>query len=213
MATLNTREKARERARKHAQRVWSCPICGQKCRGNGGRASHQRKHVTKAGYDDGDISAFGLRAIFRSLGEGERPKGLRPPPAWERDLEAEQWTSDPVDRSGPAKYVIMMRAVGDPERRDRAPSLGGQTDGLEKISALKGLRKAPVTTWKQRIVEHLADGIPRTFNRIGVELCDRTADNLIGSHAEKAIWEAVEAGLLEHTMAAPILFRKKEPSP
>lgn len=124
-----------------------------------------------------------------------------------RNLDAEEWTSEPVDRSGMAKYIVICRAPGDPERRDRALSLGGKTDAFTKISELKALRKASVEEWRERIVAHLQDGTPRTFNRIGVELCDRTADMLLGSNAEKALWSTVEAGLVEHTMESPVLFR------
>ncbi len=124
-----------------------------------------------------------------------------------QNTDATEWNCQPVDRSGIATYTIAIRAPDDPERVDRAPSLGGSTGGEEKIAALKVLRKAPVAKWREQILAHLADGVPRTFNRIGVELCDRTADNLLGSSAEDALWSAVEDGLVEHTMTAPILFR------
>ncbi len=81
MAVLNSREKAQERARKHARNVWECPLCAKRCRGNGGRASHMRKHVTAAGYDRDHIFGWGLRVVFNSLWrDGPRPDGLPPPP-------------------------------------------------------------------------------------------------------------------------------------
>lgn len=209
MATLNKQEAAKERASKHAKHVWSCPVCGQKCRGNGGRASHQRKHVYAAGYDDDDIFGWGLRVLFNVLWrDAPLPEGLRPP-YW-RDPAKEEWSCDPVDRSGAAKYVIIMRAPGDPERQDKAPSLGGTTSGTEKIEALRQLRKASVESWRERILEHLADDVPRTFNRICVELVDKTADHMSRSNAEAALWQLVEdEKLVEHTMKAPILFRRR----
>jgi hypothetical protein len=54
----------------------------------------------------------------------------------------------------------------------------------------------------------LADGRARTFNAIGVELLDHTADTLLGSPYDEALWQLVEAEQLEHTMEAPVLFRR-----
>ena len=67
MAVLNSHEAKQERARKHARHVWECSLCGQACRGNGGRASHMRKHVKAKGYTDGDIFGWSLRVLFHSL--------------------------------------------------------------------------------------------------------------------------------------------------
>lgn len=212
MAELNAREKAQARARKHASRVWDCPICGRECRGNGGKASHQRMHVRDAGYDQRDIFGWGLRVLFRALwSDSPRPEGLRAP--YGRNLDEEEWNTRELPHlGGNYKYVVIRRAPGDPERTDRARSLGGKTWGPEKIAALEKLRKAPVDEWRDRILRHLADSVPRTFNRLGVELCDRTADMLLGSNAEKALWALVESGQLEHTMASPILFRRRKRS-
>jgi len=41
----------RDMAKVHARRKWTCPLCGQVWRGNGGRASHQRKHIREAGLE------------------------------------------------------------------------------------------------------------------------------------------------------------------
>lgn len=81
MAVLNSREAMIERARKHARNTWDCPICGKTCRGNGGRASHMRKHVKAAGYDDDHIFGWGLRVVFGTLWrDGPHPPGLHPNP-------------------------------------------------------------------------------------------------------------------------------------
>jgi hypothetical protein len=51
------------------------------------------------------------------------------------------------------------------------------------------------------------DGVPRTFNAIGVELLDHTADTLAGSPYDLALWRLVDERQLEQTLDAPVLFR------
>ena len=36
---------SRRRAQKHAEQLHVCPLCGKKCWGNGGWASHRRAHL------------------------------------------------------------------------------------------------------------------------------------------------------------------------
>lgn len=45
----------KDMAKIHARRTHTCPLCGQKSRGNGGRASHRRKHIAEAGLDERDF--------------------------------------------------------------------------------------------------------------------------------------------------------------
>lgn len=54
MAGLSREEKRNEQARKHTRRTWDCPLCGQVCRGNGGKSAHRRKHLRDAGLTAGD---------------------------------------------------------------------------------------------------------------------------------------------------------------
>lgn len=44
----------RDMAKVHARRKHTCELCGQVVRGNGGRASHRRKHIREAGIDPND---------------------------------------------------------------------------------------------------------------------------------------------------------------
>lgn len=67
--------------------------------------------------------------------------------------------------------------------------------------------------WRERIQKHLADGEPRTFNRICVELGDVTADVAFEKAPDHALWELVAQGAVEHTMTAPILFRRTRRRP
>jgi len=69
--------------------------------------------------------------------------------------------------------------------------------------------KATAEEWRTRIVAHLADGIPRTLNRIAVELVDATAD-VVGDTAEAGLWLAVERGEIWWTAEAPIHFLHRD---
>jgi hypothetical protein len=106
-----------------------------------------------------------------------------------------------VDRSGAARYVHLIRSPEDPERTERPR--GGRPDRAPH----RTLELTTVDHWKREILRLLSDGVPRTFNRLGVELLDQTADMLLDSPVDRALWELVEASLLEHTMEGPIYFR------
>jgi hypothetical protein len=69
MATLTRDEARRERARKHARRSWACPLCGRACLGNGGKSSHKRMHLRKAGYPDGCDWGYFMRERDRELSQ------------------------------------------------------------------------------------------------------------------------------------------------
>lgn len=106
------------------------------------------------------------------------------------------------DRSGFARYVHLIRAPTDPERSPRPP--GGRPDRAPH----RTLRlRVNVSAATGMILELLQDGTPRTFNRIGVELLDQTADMLLDGPLDRALWVLVEAGRLEYTLEAPIHFR------
>jgi hypothetical protein len=112
----------------------------------------------------------------------------------------------PVDRTGPARYVHLIRDLNDPERTERP--IGGRVDRSPHLT----LADIAVTTCREEILGLLADGRERTFNAIGVELLDHTADTLLGSPYDDALWQLVKAEQLEHTMEAPVLFRRTQVS-
>jgi hypothetical protein len=125
---------------------------------------------------------------------------------WEKKSHA-SWTRRVPDRSGKAAYVIIIRGPHDPERRSVARSLAKKG---QKVTKPLGWRKVlkfdpEATMWL--IMKHLSDGEPRTFNRIGVEMLDQTADHLFETPFEDAIWLGVERGYIEYANWAPILFR------
>lgn len=101
-----------------------------------------------------------------------------------------------------SKYTIMIMAPEDPERRPRPP--GGQEDRAPHLT----FAKMNVAELRRAIWEHLADWEPRTLNRIGVELWDKTGSIIGGTNVEVALWDLVLAGRVEFTTVAPIYFRR-----
>jgi len=94
-------------------------------------------------------------------------------------------------------YVHLIRAKDDPERSPRGPG---------RALLWRNLDKHTPEAWADRIVTHLSDGVPRTFNRIMVELSDFTADVAFGTAADEGLWIAVSSHQLALTHDAPILF-------
>jgi hypothetical protein len=116
--------------------------------------------------------------------------------------EKKTWVTGQLpDRSGIYAYTALIRADDDPERKPRP--VGGQADKTPHHTIAKRL----IPDIKDEIMAHMADGVWRTMNRIGVELWDKTADILFQTNAERAIWQLVEEGKLAFTMQAPVLFR------
>lgn len=124
--------------------------------------------------------------------------------AWLEEPKERTWvTGDRPIIEGTLRYVICIRSPDDPERRprpeggqeDKAPHLTIKKWGIQKISgAIMGLLK---------------DGKARTFNGIGIELWDKSANILSETKVEEAIWQLVEHKRLEFTMEAPVLFRRR----
>ena len=112
---------------------------------------------------------------------------------------ASTWWRGLPDLSGAAQYVVLIRSEADPERSPRAK-------GSDKAPHIT-IGKVPAKTWAGRIATLLADGEPRTFNRIAVELVDKTADVVTDTTFEAGLWKLVERGTVEYTPTAPVLFR------
>jgi hypothetical protein len=119
-----------------------------------------------------------------------------------RRLGQETWLSGRIDRRDRDVFVHLIRSTSDPRRKKWSI---GERDG--KAEWLRQLNKTPAETWAVRILAHLADGRARTFNRIGVEMIDKTADVLFDTAFDHALWLLLERGELEATQRAPILFR------
>lgn len=116
---------------------------------------------------------------------------------------ADGWVTGQLpDRSGEFAYVVLIRAPGDPERTPREAAARDM-----KADWRRALAKKPVPEIEAAIALHMTDGAERTMNRITVEMLDKTAD-VVPDSFEEALWGLVSKGLLEFTMAAPVLFRK-----
>jgi len=111
-----------------------------------------------------------------------------------------------ADREGLAAYTHLVRAPGDPQRTPRPK--GGHQDRAPH----RTLAKRPAAELEELLLEGLADGEPRTFNRLGVEIFDLTADVLFTTPVNAALWRLVDRGEIEHTLEAPVLFRRRRPA-
>jgi hypothetical protein len=103
--------------------------------------------------------------------------------------------------------MTVIRGPDDPERRPREARPDSDR-ALNAVLKLNQIKKLSVDELKPIIRDALDDGEPRTFNRICVELWDRTADLLFGERPEEALWQLAEAGEVAFTREAPVYFRK-----
>ncbi len=106
-----------------------------------------------------------------------------------------------IDRTSIARYLHIVRGPDDPQRSPRP--VGGLDDRAPHLT----LATATLQDCRAQILALLADGHARTFNAIAVELLDHTADTVLDSPYDRALWHLVETDELEHTLDLPILFR------
>lgn len=98
------------------------------------------------------------------------------------------------DRAGPAAYTHLLRWHGDPPET-LARGAQARAEGVRAVGASKRAGGS-VAGSMDAIRAHLADGIPRTFNCIAIQLTGYTADALVGSPIEAALWALCEDGAL-----------------
>jgi hypothetical protein len=131
----------------------------------------------------------------------------------ERDLYAEEWITRFRRPEGIAAFTFIIRDPSDPERleRDERKAKYGE-DVITKWKSKYGLQDKHVPEWRERILELLSDGIPRTFNRICLDAsgCAFTADVAMEKAPDKALWGLIAEGKLQCTVQAPILFLRNE---
>ena len=124
-----------------------------------------------------------------------------------RDLVDSGWvTGETVSREGLDGFLHIVRAPDDPQRSSRE-----ERKGL--ACAWKGDMKASSKgAWTEKIRELLADGEPRTFNRIVLELSglQYSADMALDAAPDHALWALVAAEAIEHTICAPVVFRRRQ---
>lgn len=109
-----------------------------------------------------------------------------------------------VGRDDRAVYTHLIRSPSDPERSPRPK--GGRNDRSPHLT----LAKKPAAEIEELLLSGLEDGEPRTFNRLGVEIFDLTADVLFTTPVNTILWQLVAQGRIEHTLEAPILFRRRK---
>lgn len=109
-----------------------------------------------------------------------------------------------VPRSMRDGYTHMIRSLEDPPRSDRP----GRGDYV--IAKWKKQHSRAVAEFEAEVLTYLSDGRARTFNHISVTLYDYTAD-VAGPNMTDAVFNLVERGKIEHSLQAPIRFRKVRP--
>jgi hypothetical protein len=114
-----------------------------------------------------------------------------------------EWvTGQRPDTSGAYAYVIMIMASEDPKRSPRKK-------GSDKTPH-QTLRKDDPESWRAGFMRILGDGKPRTFNALCIMLADLNASICGGEMPEEVLWQLVEAGAVEYTMHAPVMFRARK---
>ncbi len=114
-------------------------------------------------------------------------------------MKVRKWTTGKVvDRSGRYAFVHLLKDEDDPER---------SVDTRKVKFLYRNIAKVTKLEWKRRLLKHLSDREPRTFNRICVELLDKTADIMFTTIVDDALWDLVRLKQIEHTTESPVLFR------
>lgn len=155
-------------------------------------------------YDDEDAERIDLTPtagseeaqaaeIERAVLEESRPRRRKRNPVWLREVP---------DFSGANAFIALVRDPRDPVRKPRPP-----TGTPRDTAPHRTIAKTPMDLWAHEIEEHLKDGIPRTMNRIAVEMLDKTADIVFQTPFERGLWYLVERERVEFTNDAPIYFR------
>jgi hypothetical protein len=113
-----------------------------------------------------------------------------------------------VDRSGVAVYLHLVRAPDDPTEASRDLR---QARGVDSTTWKASLGPATREAWRGRFLQLLEDGRPRTFNRLMLEASGGvwSADRAFDKAPDHALWALVRDGVLEHTFAVPVLFRRR----
>jgi hypothetical protein len=109
---------------------------------------------------------------------------------------------------GLSRFTLAIRGESDPTDTAQGRRNRGEDWASRGMLTWKDINKRGIVGWKEMIWDCLADGEPRTFNHITVDICDRTADICLQRNPEWALWDLVHAKVVEHTHIAPIRFRR-----
>lgn len=115
-----------------------------------------------------------------------------------------------VDRSGLSAYLHLVMAPDDPVPRRRWSERDAETRGTrdEHVRARKALRRRGIDDWKE-VILHALDVLarPATFNALMITAADMHASDAPHA-AEAALWQLVADGVLVHTLARPVRFKR-----
>lgn len=105
------------------------------------------------------------------------------------------------DFRGMEKYLVLIQAPDDP----KLPPPSSSTAWKKKV------KTGTAEEWADKIADHLSDGVPRTFNRIMIELAGVEASTAHEEVPEVGLWLAARRGDLLFTYDEPVLFIARVP--
>lgn len=112
-------------------------------------------------------------------------------------------TGYPVPDDRRRGYTHLIRSDDDPERSPRK----GRKHPDYDPAPHRTLKRSTRAQVRERLLEVLGEA-ELTFNTIAVRGWDLTADVVFSTQVNDVLWDLVEEDVLEHTMKAPILFRR-----
>jgi hypothetical protein len=129
------------------------------------------------------------------------------PTDWQKpDLSSATWSTGLLpNREGIYAFIVAIMAPHDPARREREDRKHGYQEGTKRA---RDLRNASIEVAREQVLSAIAAHEPATFNEVCVRLLDLNAVDCTGGNYEAALWGLVETGAIEHTMEAPIYFRR-----
>lgn len=120
---------------------------------------------------------------------------------------AHRWLTGYAPLEWRTAYTHVIRAPDDPDEKDTRGH-----DGTRQRRWGMAPHKVIATMDPDRIVDVLISTLgdeAMTFNALSVRAFDLTADITYDTRVDRLLWDLVEEGVLEHTEAAPVLFRRR----
>ena len=102
------------------------------------------------------------------------------------------------------QYLVMIRSTFDPERTPRPKKMSDEPD-RDRTPHLT-IKKSNREDWYEPILADVTEHGQSTLNAIGVRVADMTADILVGSKFEAALWDLVRSQKLAWCNHTPVFF-------
>lgn len=110
-----------------------------------------------------------------------------------------------VERTGPAKYTLLIRGKADPERSPRWSERDPETRGAREVKDARKRTKLEAKDARAALLADITKHPGTTYNAACVRSFGTTAD-VTSETIESALWALVDDGTLIHTMEVPVRF-------